>query len=249
MELKDRTILVTGAALRIGRALSLAFAREGADVILHYRSSQAAAQSAAEQIRALGRKAHTLQADLSDPAQVTTLFERAAAIGPLHALVNNASIFAPLDWDGVTLEEWERHLRVNLTAPFLLTQAFARALPPAESGRVLNLLDWRALRPGPDHLPYTVSKAGLAALTRSLAVALAPRITVNGLALGAILPANEGQGDAPAGEQRSQEIIRSVPALRWAGMEEVEAAAIFLLSGPAYITGEILHLDGGRRLV
>jgi len=249
MKLKDRNVLVTGAALRIGRALALAAAREGADVIVHYRSSQDAAESAARQIRALGRKAHTLQADLADPAQSSSLIERAISFGPLHALVNNASIFAPLDWKNTTLEDWERHMRVNLTAPFLLTQAFARALPQDASGRVLNLLDWRALRPGPDHLPYTISKAGLAALTRSLAVALAPRIAVNGLALGAILPANEGQSEASADEERLQDVIRPVPAQRWAELEEVEAAAIFLLSGPAYITGEILHLDGGRHLV
>jgi NAD(P)-dependent dehydrogenase (short-subunit alcohol dehydrogenase family) len=249
MKLKDRTVLVTGGAKRIGRALALATAREGAHVLVHYRSSQAAAESTAEQIRALGRKAHTLQADLSDPAQVSALFERAASLGPPNALINNASIFAALDWDNTTLEDWESHLRVNLTAPFLLTQAFARALPPDESGRVLNLLDWRALRPGPDHLPYTVSKAGLAALTRSLAAALAPRITVNGLALGAVLPANEGKRKETANEEQLEEIIRPVPAQRWAKLEEVEAAAIFLLSGPTYITGEILHLDGGRHLV
>ena len=249
MKLEDRTILVTGAALRIGRALALATAREGANVLVHYRSSQAAAENLAEEIRALGRRAYTLQADLSDPTQVSSLFERAAAYDPPDALVNNASIFAPLDWDGTTLEDWQRHLNVNLTAPFLLMQAFARALPAGVSGRVLNLLDWRALRPGPDHLPYTVSKAGLAALTRSMAAALAPRISINGLALGAILPANEGPEAGTESEKKLDEVIRPVPAQRWAQLEEVEQAAIFLLSGPSYITGEILHLDGGRHLV
>ena len=108
-------------------------------------------------------------------------------------------------------------------------------------GRIVNLIDWRGLRPGPDHLPYTISKAALAALTQSLAVALAPRITVNGLALGAILPPKKG---VPAKVNLEQ-----IPARRWANLEEVGQALIFLLDGPAYITGEIIHVDGGRHLV
>ena len=109
------------------------------------------------------------------------------------------------------------------------------------SGRIINLLDWRALQPGPDHLPYTISKSALAALTRSLAVALAPQINVNGLALGAILP--------PSGGITDPNILNRVPARRWANLEEVSQALVFLLNGPAYVTGEILHVDGGRHLL
>jgi pteridine reductase len=130
---------------------------------------------------------------------------------------------------------------INLTAPFLLSQAFASALPPRESGRIINLLDWRALRPGLDHLPYSISKSALAALTYSLAAALAPRITVNGLALGAVLPPSDGSIDP--------NILDKVPSGRWADLEEVSQALVFLLNGPAYITGEILHVDGGRHLL
>ncbi|MGW8249516.1 MAG: SDR family oxidoreductase, partial [Anaerolineales bacterium] len=154
---------------------------------------------------------------------------------------NNASIFEPLGWDDTDYSKWQRHLQVNLTTPFLLSQAFARQLPEDKSGRIVNLLDWRALRPGPDHLPYTISKAGLYALTSSLAAALAPRITVNGLALGAILPPSDG-GDG-------NNILEDVPAGRWADVDEVCQAALFLLSGPSYITGEIIYVDGGRHLV
>jgi NAD(P)-dependent dehydrogenase (short-subunit alcohol dehydrogenase family) len=135
---------------------------------------------------------------------------------------------------------------VNLTAPFLLSQAFARGLAPGAPGRIINLLDWRALRPGADHLPYTISKAALAALTRSLAQALAPQVTVNGLALGAILPPNEGNAGAGNAAER---IVENVPARRWARLEEVEQGLIFFLTGPDYVTGEIIHIDGGRHLV
>ncbi len=256
LPLDGRLVMITGAAKRLGRALALVTARAGAHVALHYGRSRDAAEQTADEIRSLGRRAEVFHADLADPAQVADLFQQAQArLGIIHVLINNASIFAPLDWQQTTLAEWEQHLRVNLTAPFLLTQAFARALPPGENGRVLNLLDWRALRPGPDHLPYTISKAGLAALTRSLAVALAPRIQVNGLALGAILPANE---DEPSGSPETpkvpmpgelDEVIRPVPARRWAELAEVGQAALFLLAGPTYVIGEILHLDGGRHLV
>ncbi|HAD05618.1 MAG TPA: hypothetical protein DCE76_00485, partial [Anaerolineaceae bacterium] len=143
-------------------------------------------------------------------------------------------------WDQVTTGEWQRHMNINLTAPFLLSQAFARQLN-GEEGCIVNILDWRALRPADDHLPYTISKAALAALTRSLAVALAPSITVNGIALGAILPPADG-GDA-------ESAIRDVPAGRWARAEEVGRALIFLLEGASYTTGEILHVDGGRHLI
>jgi pteridine reductase len=241
LDLNDKTILITGAARRVGRSLALAVARSGGDVLIHFRTSPHEAESLQQEISTFGRTAKLIQADLADPASVERLFAQAAALGPVDGLVNNASIFESLDWQTTRLEDWNRHLMVNLTAPFVLSQAFARALPKGTPGRIVNILDWRAFRPGPDHLPYTISKSALAALTQSLAAALAPQITVNALALGAILPPSDG-GDTEA-------LIRSVPAQRWASLPEVDEALIFLLAGPAYITGEILHVDGGRHLV
>ncbi len=240
MPLQGSLVLITGAARRVGRSLALACARAGAHVAIHYGRSQAEAESLAAEVQALGRRACLLQADLNDPASAAGLVEQAAAFGPLFGLVNNASVFEPLDWQSTSLADWNRHLAVNLTAPFLLSQAFARQLAGGE-GRIVNLLDWRALRPGPDHLPYTISKAALAALTRSLAAALAPAVTVNGLALGAILPPVDGPSSGAA-------LPPGVPAGRWASLDEVDRALLFLLDGPAYITGEILHVDGGRHL-
>jgi pteridine reductase len=241
MSLAGKNILITGAGVRVGRSLALSAARAGANVVIHYGSSHVEAAQAAEEIRCMGRQVGLLQADLSDSAQVSTLIERAQAFGPLYALVNNAAIFEDLDWQTTCLEDWNRHLMVNLTAPFLLSQAFARRNGKERKGRIVNILDWRALRPGADHLPYTISKVALAGLTRSLALALAPNIQVNGVALGAILPPADG-GSASG-------VVQAVPAGRWARMEEVEQSVLFLLSGPTYITGEILHVDGGRHLV
>jgi NAD(P)-dependent dehydrogenase (short-subunit alcohol dehydrogenase family) len=251
MSLEGKTVLITGAAKRVGRALSLAVGRAGGDVVIHYGGSAQEAESLAAEIHGLGRVAHLVQADLNDPEQAAGIVPRALEHGPLYALVNNASIFEPLDWNNTTLESWNRHLMVNLTAPFLLSQAFARGLAPGARGRIVNLLDWRALRPGADHLPYTISKASLAALTQSLAQALAPQATVNGLALGAILPPNEGSANnsgANAGASADR-ILASVPAGRWARLEEVAQGLLFFLTGPDYVTGEILHIDGGRHLV
>lgn len=238
---EDKFVLVTGGAQRIGRSISLAVARAGANVAVHYWRSQGEAESVGAEIEALGRKALLVQADLEQPLQVRRLIPHILKQGQLFGLVNNAAVFEKLDWKSSSLGAWNRHLMINLTAPFLLSQAFAQALQPGEEGRIINLVDWRALRPGPDHLPYTISKSALAALTCSMAVALAPRITVNGLALGAILPPSDGGGDP--------NILDKIPSGRWANLEEVDQALIFLLNGPAYITGEILHIDGGRHLL
>ncbi len=241
MNLAGKTILVTGAARRVGREMALAIGRAGGDVVVHHSQSPREASQVVSEVQRMGGKAWALQADFSAPRQAIGLLEAAWRLAPLDGLVNNAAIFEPLGWQDSSLEAWQRHLDINLTAPFLLCQAFARLLPSEQAGRIINILDWRALRPGADHLPYTISKAGLAALTRSLAEALAPRIAVNGIALGAILPPADGADSAG--------ILAQVPARRWAKMEEVTETLLFLLGGPGYITGEVIHVDGGRHII
>lgn len=237
--LNGKTILITGAARRIGRLFALACARAGANIIIHHSHSADEAQQVKDEIESIGRNAHILASDFGTPDSVSRLISQANDIAPLYALVNNAAIFEPLAFDDTSLEDWNRHLNINLTAPFLLSQEFARL---TQEGRIINIVDWRALRPAADHFPYTISKAALAAMTKSLAVTLAPRITVNGLALGAILPPADNLS-------ASEKIIENVPAHRWSEAGEVEDALLFLLAGPAYITGEIFHVDGGRHLV
>lgn len=237
--LNGKTILVTGSAKRVGRIFVLACARAGADVVVHHGHSEEEAEDTRDAITKLGRQAWVIQADLNDPAQAGNLIPLINESTPLHGLVNSAAIFESLFLENTSLENWQEHLQINLTTPFLLSQAFAKQAP--DGARIVNILDWRALRPGADHFPYTISKAALAAMTRSLAVALAPRIIVNGLALGAILPPSDGKA--------REDIIKNVPAGRWAEEQEVEQALLFALTGPAYITGEIIHVDGGRHLV
>jgi pteridine reductase len=234
-----KIILITGAARRLGRVFALACARAGADVVIHHGHSEADAETLRAEIDGLGRQAWVFQADLRDPSAARSLMAVINRSTPIHLLLNSAAIFESLTIDSTSIQDWEKHLAINLTAPFILSQSFARQAE--EGARIVNILDWRALRPGADHFPYTVSKSALAALTRSLAVALAPKISVNGLALGAILP--------PSDANKNPEIIKNVPLQRWAFTEEVEQALLYLLTGPAYITGEIIHVDGGRHLI
>ncbi len=241
LPLENKAILITGAARRIGAALARACAMAGANVVVHYHHSEGEAHEIKNEIESMGRRAWLAEADLSNGDEVAALIRLSAQAGTLYGLVNSAAIFEPLSMQETRPEAWERHIAVNLTAPFLLSQAFAAQVPADGEGRIVNLVDWRALRPGADHFPYTISKAALASLTEAMAAALAPRITVNALALGAILP--------PTDKGASPDILKTVPAGRWGELPEVEAALLFLLAGPAYVTGEIIHLDGGRHLV
>ncbi|MCL4561211.1 MAG: SDR family oxidoreductase [Chloroflexi bacterium] len=242
--LRGKWVLVTGAARRIGKVLALTAAKAGANVIIHYGTSEEEAEKTRQEISAYDVEARLLQSDLNHSSQLNEIIPKAAANGPLYALVNSAAIYEPLTLPEVSLNQWQHHLNVNLTAPFFLSQAFASLLPEGSQGRIVNLLDFRGIKPVADHLPYTITKAALASMTECLALALAPSILVNGLALGAILP--------PEGSMTSEQnarIIARVPARRWATLEELGQALLFLLTGPEYITGQILYLDGGRHLV
>ncbi len=238
--LKGKKILITGASKRIGREFALTAAREGAMIFLHYGRSEKDAIKTQKDIRELGSTCELLQADFSSPRQAISTFESLFQKHVIYALVNNASIFKQNKLQDANIQDWDLHLAVNLTMPFLLTQAYVKS-PKNLSGKIINMLDWRALRPGKDHFAYTISKAGLAALTQASALSLAPQFQVNGLALGAILPPSDGSDVS--------QIIKQVPAGRWAELDEVVRTFLFLLTAPQYITGEIIHIDGGRHLV
>ena len=239
LPLNGKTVLITGAARRLGRKFALACAGAGADIVIHHAHSDSDAETLRAEINGLGRQALIVRTDLNDSSQTRSLIPLINRSTPIHYLINNAAIFESHSLESTALDDWNRHLNINLTAPFLLSQAFASQAE--EGSRIINILDWRALRPGADHFPYTISKSALAAMTKSLAVALAPKIIVNGLALGAILP--------PADGNLNPEITKNIPLQRWANANEAGQALLFLLTAPAYITGEIIHVDGGRHLV
>ncbi|MDR3536695.1 MAG: SDR family oxidoreductase [Acetobacteraceae bacterium] len=237
-----RAALVTGAAQRIGRTIALALAGAGFDIAVHCHASTAQAEATATDIRSLGRRAVVLSANLSDEATTTTLLPRAvAALGPIGVLVNNASSFERDEWDDVTRASWDSHLEPNLRAPFVLMQHFAQALPPDAEGAVINLIDQRVWSITPHFVSYTVSKAGLWALTRSMALALAPRIRVNGIGPGPALPSPR-QSQAQFDHQ-----ARSVPLRHGTSPDEVARATLAILALPA-MTGQMIALDGGQHL-
>jgi NAD(P)-dependent dehydrogenase (short-subunit alcohol dehydrogenase family) len=237
-----RAALVTGGAKRLGRAIALALAEQGFDLAIHYAGSAAEAEATAAEIRGRGRRAVTLRADLAREAEVGGLVPAATAtLGPLGVLVNNASTFERDEWEDATRESWDAHMEPNLRAPFVLIQAFARALPAAAEGAVINMLDQRVWSLTPHFVSYSLSKAGLWALTQSMALALAPRIRVNGIGPGPALPSPR-QSQAQFDRQAA-----SVPLRHGTSPAEIARAAVTILALPA-MTGQMLALDGGQHL-
>lgn len=237
-----RTVLVTGAGKRIGRAIALGLAGAGWAVAVHYGRGRTEAEAVARDIVAGGGRAEALAADLALEAEAKALVPRAAAaLGPLGALVNNAAVFENDLALSVTRESWDRHLAINLRAPFVLMQEFARQLPPAAEGAIVNMLDERVLSLTPYFISYTLSKAGLWTLTRTMALALAPRIRVNGIGPGPALPSPRQS------EEQFRRQSAMMPLGRGTTPEEIAAALRFLLEARA-MTGQMIALDGGQHL-
>ncbi len=241
--LQGRTALVTGGGRRIGRTLVTALARAGATVVVHHHASRDDAQATVTGVEVLGGRAFLVDGDLADARTASALCGRASERcgAPLDILVNNAAIFVAGDVRTTDAAAWDAHHAVNLRAPFLLAQAFAAQLAGDGPADIVNLNDGRALRPGPDHLAYTASKVGLHGLTRSLALALAPRVRVNELALGAVLPPEGGPGSYVRTPREA------LPLRRFPTPEDVADAMLYLLAAPA-VTGQVICLDGGRHL-
>ena len=244
--------LVTGAGIRLGRAMALELARQGQDVAIHYATSAQAAEDVAAEVRALGQQAITLQADLLDEAQVTPLVARAAEAlgGPVTTLINNASIFEYDNIDSATRQGWDRHMESNLRAPFVLTQELSRQIPdpltdengePLAQGLVVNMIDQRVRKLTPEFMTYTIAKMGLWAFTQTAARALAPRLRVNAIGPGPTLQGHR-QSAAHFASQRQATILQ-----RGANEAEITGALAYLLHAPG-ITGQLICVDGGQHL-
>ena len=250
--LAPRGALVTGGAKRIGREMALSLARRGFDVAVHYASSAEAAAETVADIRALGRKAVALRADLLDEDATAALVPQAveALGGALNVLVNNASIFERDSIGTATKESWDRHIGSNLRAPFVLIQHFAAQAPgaaqdaagePVAQALVVNMVDQRVWKPTPFFMSYTLAKSALWTLTRTAAQALAPDVRVNAIGPGPTL-IGERQSESHFARQREGTILRrgSAPA-------DVVAALGFFLDSPT-VTGQMIAVDGGQHL-
>jgi pteridine reductase len=240
MEIQGRVALVTGGARRVGRALTLALAEAGADVVINYhRSADEAAQTAAD-VEALGRRGIVVQGDVSQPADVARMVAAAEEqAGRLDILVNSASLFQRAVFARIMPDEWDRVMDVNLKGPFLLSQAAAPLLARDGGGVIINIVDLSALQPWPSFAHHAVSKAGLLHLTRVLARALAPAVRVNAIAPGTVLPPEHHDGED--GSERRL-------VTRAGDTGDVVAALLYLVRSD-FVTGENLVVDGGRMLL
>jgi NAD(P)-dependent dehydrogenase (short-subunit alcohol dehydrogenase family) len=241
MKLSKKKALVTGAAKRVGRQIALALAQKGADILLHYHTSEDEAKKTALEIKAFGVHCELVKADLSDSKQLTDLADRAANQHSVDILVNSASIFYPTPLSEVTLDHWDAFMSANLKAPFVLSAEIGKKMAQGPGGKIINIADWSGSRPYKDYLPYCVSKGGLITLTKALARDLAPKVQVNAVAPGPVLlPENFTQ-------EEKEKAVKKTLLGRTGSPQDVASAVVFLAESD-FINGIVLTVDGGRSI-
>jgi pteridine reductase len=243
VELTGKVAFVTGGAVRLGRAISLALADAGVTVVVHYSHSAAPADETVAEIASRGGRAAAISADFANPVPAASGLMQAAVdrFGRVDLLVNSAAIFEAGTLASTSEAEWDRDFAINLKAPFFLCREFAARHTSGSPACIVNMADWRGLRPTPGHIAYTLTKAALVALTEILAQELAPEIRVNAVAPGAILP------PAGAGREYMQRLAEKVPLRRTGTVDDVTSAVLYLLRAD-FVTGEVLTVTGGEHL-
>lgn len=243
MKLKDKVALVTGSAKRLGRAIALALGEHGCHVAVHYRKSEKEAMETVTALQAMGVKASPFRADLTEEEQVKAMMDSIAqTYGRLDILVNNASVFARTPFEELDATTWRKFMDANLTSVFLCSRYASELLKEGEGGVIVNISDTAAFKPWTGFLPYCVSKAGVVALTIGLARILAPKVRVNCVALGTILPPES------CGDEWKQEMSEKTLLKRLGTPKEVVEAVLFCVTCD-YLTGAIIPLDGGRYIL
>lgn len=241
MTLQEKVALVTGSAKRIGRAVANALADRGVHQAVHYRTSKTEAEDAVEMFRILGVEAESFQADLSQVKEVEALAsEVLKRFGRLDILVNNASVFFPSPLGEVTDLQWDTLINTNLKGPFFLAQKVGLAMKAAVGGTIINIGDWAAERPYTGYLPYCISKAGVVAMTKGFAKALAPEVRVNCINPGPVMLPED------LSEAEKEEVMRKTPLQRTGSPTDIANAVVFLCEGTDFMTGAVITVDGGR---
>ncbi|MHC4441282.1 MAG: SDR family oxidoreductase [Planctomycetota bacterium] len=243
MDATGKVALITGSSRRVGRAMALELAQAGFDIAVHFKTSADAARQVADEIRKLGRQAILVSCELADLDMINNIVsDTIEAFGRIDVLVNNASLFVKTPLDRIDLAQWDRLIRVNIIAPLLLARKTAPHMKKTGGGRIVNLTDIHAHSPIRDYDLYCATKAALTSITKSLALELAPEITVNAVAPGiAVFPDDYDQ-------QLRDQLVSKVPLKREGSPQEVADLVRFLVTQGSYITGQIIPIDGGRSI-
>ena len=241
MRLNGKVALVTGGARRVGRAIALALAGRGTHVAISYRTSRADAEATVRELRGRSVQALAIRADVSRAADVKRLVAQTVKrLGRLDVLINNAAVFYKTPWATLTERQWNHTIDTNLKGPFLCALAAGRAMQRQGGGKIINIADWAGIRPYNDYLPYCVSKAGVIALTKTLAKALAPKVQVT-----AIGPGPVAMPEDFSAEERAR-IIKRVPLQRTGSPADIANTVLFLIEGTDFMTGSLVLVDGGQ---
>ena len=239
MNIEDADVLVTGSAKRVGRVIALTLADEGANVAIHYRTSDEAASETADDVREHGVKSATVQSDLSTVEGAYAAVDNTMdALGGIDVLVNSASVFSETPVGEVTEEDWNRNMDVNLRAPFFASQRAASH----GAEKIINIAGVGAHRPFPSYLPYSVSKAGVVSVTKGLGKALAPDVTVNAVSPGTVLSPEDRS------EEEEQRIAEKTPVGRIGEPEDIADTVAFVVASSDFLNGAVINVDGGRSL-
>lgn len=243
MELSNRVILITGSGDRVGKAIALALARKGAQIVIHYHTRREKARQAAEEIAAAGLPPLVVQGDVSRREDWERMSaEILAKFGKIDGLVNNAALFYRTPLGDISEEQWDQFMNVNLKGVFWGCRTVGEQMLRQQRGRIVNIADVAARQVWTEYLPYSVSKAGVLALTRGLARKFAPHVTVNAIVPGMIMPAES------LGEEEREALIRKIPLQRSGSANDLANAVLYLFEGGDFITGAEITIDGGRTI-
>lgn len=240
MILKDKVVLITGSAKRIGRCIALTLAKRGANIIVNYNTSQIEAENVVSEIKNFGVESIAVKADVSKADEVDLMIKKILnEFGTLHILVNNAAVFFKTPFETLSEKDWDINLDINLKGTFLCSRYAADEMLKRKEGKIINIADWSGIRPYKNYIPYCVSKAGVIALTKALAKTLAPYIQVNCILPGPIILPEDFS------EEEKQSIIKSIPLKKIGSPDDIASTVVFLIEGSDFITGGMYAVDGG----
>jgi NAD(P)-dependent dehydrogenase (short-subunit alcohol dehydrogenase family) len=238
MEIRNKNALITGSGKRIGKEIALSLAKEGCNVIIHYNSSEKEAEDVRKEAESYGAKAYKIKANLENKKEVDFLIKRSLEIfEKVDILINNASIYYPTPLDKVQEEDIDRFYNVHIKAPFFLSKELGKVMFKHKEGRIINIIDYSAVKPYPDYTPYTVSKGGMLTMTKAFAKEFAPYVLVNGVLPGPIIP--------PEDLEDLEIPLKKTILKKWGGAKEVYKAVKYLIE-TEFTTGSFIPVEGGR---